>query len=131
MYRLGGWSHPTIPSDLVFHHRKRQQTSIRAAHFGDAHGLAAAYRRSFERADYRYSIGLVYNTFPVPPRLLRNGWNALNLTLMPFSPPVLPIPTPPWRTSTIRIVMPVDLRRAHRDLDRAVDKLYQTPSIFL
>ena len=37
------------------------------------------------KSDYRYSIGLVYNTFPMPP----------------------------------------NLRRAHRALDRAVDRLYR------
>ena len=73
---------------------------------------------------YRYSIGLVYNTFPLPPvpaeRLQRLAPHAdavltaraahPNATLADLYDPDL---------------MPVDLRKAHRALDRAVDRLYR------
>ena len=80
------------------------------------------------KSDYRYSIGLVYNTFPVPPvpaeqlQRLESYANTIlavraarpNATLEDLYDPD---------------VMPVELRRAHRDLDRAVDRLYR-PSPF-
>ena len=76
---------------------------------------------------YRYSIGLVYNTFPVPEvpaarlqRLEPYADAALvaravhpNATLADLYDPDL---------------MPVDLRRAHRALDGAVDRLYRRSS---
>ena len=79
------------------------------------------------KSDYRYSIGLVYNTFPVPEvraeRLQRLELYAdavltarashPNATLADLYDPDL---------------MPVDLRRAHRALDGAVDRLYRRSS---
>ena len=73
---------------------------------------------------YRYSIGLVYNTFPLPPvptsRLQRLGPHAdavlaaranhPGATLADLYDPDL---------------MPADLRKAHQALDRAVDRLYR------
>ena len=73
---------------------------------------------------YRYSIGLVYNTFPVPQvpmgrmQRLESYADAVlaaraahpNATLADLYDPDL---------------MPVELRKAHRDLDNAVDKLYR------
>ena len=46
------------------HHRERHQTALRPAHVHHAYELAAPYRRTV--GDYRYAIGLVYNTFPLP-----------------------------------------------------------------
>ena len=73
---------------------------------------------------YRYSIGLVYNTFPTPPvpeeRLQR---------LEPYAEAVLTarVAHPDATLSDLYDpdLMPVNLRRAHRDLDSAVDKLYR------
>lgn len=73
---------------------------------------------------YRYSIGLVYNTFPVPPvpteRLQR---------LEPYADAVLAARAAHPDATLADLydpdVMPVDLRRAHRALDGAVDKLYR------
>ena len=76
------------------------------------------------KSDYRYSIGLVYNTFPLPPvptaRLQRLASHAdavlaaranhPDATLADLYDPDL---------------MPVDLRKAHQALDRAVDRLYR------
>ena len=72
---------------------------------------------------YRYSIGLVYNTFPLPPKdadLSRLGVLAQDVldaraahpdaTLADLYDPDL---------------MPPNLRRAHQALDRAVDRLYR------
>ena len=73
---------------------------------------------------YRYSIGLVYNTFPVPTvsaeRLQR---------LEPYADAVLAARAAHPNATLADLydpdVMPVNLRNAHRDLDRAVDRLYR------
>ena len=73
------------------------------------------------KSDYRYSIGLVYNTFPLPPvpterlalhadAVLAARANHPNATLANLYDPIL---------------MPADLRKAHQALDRAVDRLYR------
>lgn len=75
------------------------------------------------KSDYRYTIGLVYNTFPTPPeapylsRLEPLAQTVLdarashpNATLADLYDPEL---------------MPPNLRRAHQALDRAVDRLYR------
>ena len=73
--------------------------------------------------DYRYSIGLVYNTFPTPPK------DADLSKLEPLARAVLdaranhPEATPADLYDPD--LMPPDLRRAHRRLDRAVDGLYR------
>ena len=73
---------------------------------------------------YRYSIGLVYNTFPLPlvsperlqrlaphtDAVLAARANYPNATLADLYDPDL---------------MPADLRKAHQTLDRAVDRLYR------
>ncbi len=72
---------------------------------------------------YRYSIGLVYNTFPMPPQTadiqkLESPAQAVldaraahpDVTLANLYDPDL---------------MPPNLRRAHTALDRAVDKFYR------
>ena len=73
---------------------------------------------------YMYSVGVVYNTFPVPPvpteRLQR---------LEPYADAILAARAA-YPDATLADLydpdlMPADLRRAHRDLDRAVDKLYR------
>ena len=76
------------------------------------------------KATYRYSIGLVYNTFPVPP-VPRNDCNASNLTLMLSSPLAPRYPNATLADLYDPDLMPVELRRAHRALDGAVDRLYR------
>ena len=79
------------------------------------------------KSDYRYSIGLVYNTFPVPDvpaeRLQR---------LEPYADTVLAARAAHPNATLADLydpdVMPVDLRRAHRALDGAVDRLYRRSS---
>ena len=76
------------------------------------------------KSDYRYSIGLVYNTFPLPLAPTKNlqrlsshadavltaRANYPDATLADLYDPDL---------------MPADLRKAHQALDRAVDRLYR------
>ena len=76
------------------------------------------------KSDFSYGIGIIYNTFPMPPippeRLQR---------LEPYADAVLAARAahPDATLSDLYDpdVMPVNLRRAHRDLDSAVDKLYR------
>ena len=76
------------------------------------------------KSDYRYSIGLVYNTFPVP-RLPSERLQRLE----PYADAVLAARAAHPDATLAALydpdVMPLNLRRAHRDLDRAVDRLYR------
>ena len=118
-----GWLEPpVIPSNLV-----RILENATLADFGL---VTSAMHMSWLRhiggrleSRYRYSIGLVYNTFPLPPKdadLSRLGVLAQDVldaraahpdaTLADLYDPDL---------------MPPNLRRAHQALDRAVDRLYR------
>ena len=76
------------------------------------------------KSDYRYSIGLVYNTFPPPPA----GSKALQ-RLTPLADAVLHARANHPAATLAELydpdLMPTDLRRAHQALDRAVDRLYR------
>ncbi len=76
------------------------------------------------KSDYRYSIGLVYNTFPSPPveaEVLER--------LTPLAGAVLGARAAHPGATLAELydpdLMPVDLRRAHQAIDRAVDRLYR------
>ena len=74
------------------------------------------------KSDYRYTIGLVYNTFPVPP--------ASDLKkLEPHAQAILDARANYPDTSLADLydpdIMPADLRRAHQANDKAVDRLYR------
>ena len=75
------------------------------------------------KSDYMYSVGVVYNTYPMPPE------EADLSTLEPLAQAVLDARNA-HRDATLADLydpdlMPPDLRRAHRALDRAVDRLYR------
>ena len=76
------------------------------------------------KSDYRYSIGLVYNTFPMP-----DSW-ADNDKLEPVAQAVLDTraahPDATLADFYDPDLMPPNLRRAHRSLDRAVDRPYRS-----
>ncbi len=76
------------------------------------------------KSDYRYSIGLVYNTFPPPtaePEALER--------LTPLADAVLAARAAHPGATLAELydpdLMPTDLRRAHQAVDRAVDRLYR------
>ncbi|MDE2645121.1 MAG: hypothetical protein OXI05_04705 [Bacteroidota bacterium] len=75
------------------------------------------------KSDYSYSIGVVYNTFPVPPT------NADLASLDPFAQAILDVRAvyPEATLSNLYDpdLMPPVLRRLHQKLDLAVDKLYR------
>ena len=76
------------------------------------------------KSDFSYGIGIIYNTFPMPPvpteRLQR---------LEPYADAVLTARAAHPDATLADLydpdLMPVELRRAHRALDDAVDKLYR------
>ena len=78
------------------------------------------------KSDYRYSIGLVYNTFPLPK-------SKSFAKLEPFAQAILDARAAHPDATLADLydpdLMPADLRRAHIANDRAVDRLYR-PSGF-
>ena len=74
--------------------------------------------------DYRYSIGVVYNAFPVPEITARDA-----AKIEPLAQAILEARAA-YPDATLAHLydpdtMPPPLRRAHHALDRAVDRLYQ------
>ena len=112
---------PAVPSDLVF--------VIDDATLSDFAILTSAMHMSWLRhiggrlkSDFRYSIGLVYNTFPLPP--------AADLSkLDPLAQAVLDARAAHPGATLADLydpdLMPPNLRAAHAALDRAVDRLYR------
>ena len=77
------------------------------------------------KSDYSYSVGVVYNTFPLPP-----GFGDANTSgLEPLAQAVLDARTTHGGATLADLydpdLMPPNLRRAHQALDRAVDRLYR------
>lgn len=76
------------------------------------------------KSDYRYSIGLVYNTFPWP-----DPTEAQRAKIAALADTVLAVrdnhPTASLAILYDPLTMPSDLRAAHSALDRAVDRLYR------
>lgn len=74
------------------------------------------------KSDYMYSVGVVYNTFPLPPA------KALSV-LAPHAQAILNARTNHTGATLADLydphLMPADLRRAHNANDRAVDRLYR------
>ena len=118
-----GWLEPpTIPSNLV--------RILENADLTDFALLTSAMHMAWLRhvggrleSRYRYSIGLVYNTFPLPPE----GLNPAKLE--PLAQAVLDArATHPDATLAALYdpdLMPPNLRKAQTALDRAVDRLYR------
>ena len=75
------------------------------------------------KSDYRYSIGLVYNTFSLPPK------GADLSKLEPLAQAVLDARATHPKATLANLydpdLMPPNLRRAHRALDRTVERLYR------
>ena len=77
------------------------------------------------KSDYMYSVGVVYNTFPLPPGFADADTSALE----PLAQAVLDARTAHAGATLAELydpdLMPPNLRRAHDALDRAVDRLYR------
>lgn len=120
-----GWlDSPTIPSDLVFVLKDADLW-----HFGVlTSSMHMAWLRQIGgrlESRYRYSIGIVYNTFPWPDATDEKRARVRSLAQAVLDARAL------YPNSTLADlydgdVMPRELRKAHRDLDAAVEKLYRT-----
>ncbi len=118
-----GWLEPpTIPSDAVF--------VLQTAVLADFALLTSAMHMSWMRyfggrleSRYRYSIGVVYNTFPLPPKVTKLS------RLEPQAQAVLDARAAHPDSTLANLydpsLMPPNLRRAHQALDQAVDRLYR------
>ena len=118
-----GWLEPpTIPSNLV--------RVLGNATLADFALLTSAMHMAWLRhiggrlkSDYRYSIGIVYNTFPMPPQ------GADLSKLEPLAQAVLDARAAHADATLADLydsdLMPPNLRRAHQAVDRAVDRLYR------
>ncbi len=77
------------------------------------------------KSDYMYSVGVVYNTFPLPPGFGDADTSALES----LAQAVLDARAAHARATLADLydpdLMPPNLRRAHHALDRAVDRLYR------
>ncbi|MXY16392.1 MAG: class I SAM-dependent DNA methyltransferase [Acidobacteria bacterium] len=119
---IGYLEPPTIPSNqlLVV---ENATLSLFALLTSSMHGAWLRHVGGRLKSDYRYSSGLVYNTFPVPPG------GADFQKLEPLAEAVLDAraehPSATLADLYDPDLMPPDLRRAHRALDRAVDRLYR------
>ena len=122
-----GWlAPPTVPSNLV-----RILVDADLAEFAL---LTSAMHMAWLRhiggrlkSDYRYSIGLVYNTFPTPQGF--GGSDSGMSKLEPLAQAVLDARAEHPEATLAELydpdLMPAGLRRAHQAVDRAVDRLYR------
>ena len=120
-----GWLEPPIiPSDKL--------RLLPDATLADFALLTSAMHMAWMRAvtgrmksDYMYSVGVVYNTFPLPPGFTDADTSALE----PLAQAVLDARTAHAGATLADLydpdLMPPNLRRAHHALDRAVDRLYR------
>ncbi len=76
------------------------------------------------KSDYRYSIGLVYNTFPLPPGFADADTSALESLARAVLDARAAHASAMLADLYDPDLMPPNLRRAHHALDRAVDRLY-------
>jgi hypothetical protein len=119
-----GWvKPPTIPSDLLF---VIEGASLYDFGILTSHMHMAWLRHIGGRLEsrYRYSIGLVYNTFPWP-----DATEAQREKIETLAQAVLDARAE-WPTSSLADLydpdtMPANLRKAHAALDLAVDRLYR------
>lgn len=119
-----GWLEPpTIPSNLV---RILQDADL--WHFGiitsRMHMAWLRYIGGRLKSDYRYSIGIVYNTFPWP-----EANDATKAKIRALAQGILDVRARFPGASLADLydadTMKPELRKAHRDLDKAVDALYR------
>jgi hypothetical protein len=115
---------PTIPSNLV-----RVLLDADLWHFGIlTSSMHMAWLRQIGgrlKSDYRYSVGIVYNTYPWP-----EAAGNQQVKIRALAQDVLDA-RKQFPTSTLADLydvdaMPPQLRKAHRSLDHAVDKLYRS-----
>ena len=119
---IGWMKPPTIPSDAVLVLEEATLPEF-ALLTSSMHMAWLRHVGGRLKSDYRYSIGLVYNTFPIPDE----GTDLQ--TLNPLAKAVLDARANHPDVTLAELydpdLMPPNLRRAHQALDRAVDRLYR------
>ena len=123
-----GWlKPPTIPSNLV-----RVLLDADLWHFGIlTSAMHMAWLRQIGgrlKCDYRYSVGIVYNTFPWPEVTDQQRGKIRSLAQSVLDARSS-FPNSTFGDLYDIDLMPPQLRKAHRALDRAVEKLYR-PAAF-
>ena len=120
---VGYLTPPAIASDLIFVLNEAELEHF-ALVTSAAHMSWLGHIGGRLKSDYRYSIGLVYNTFPWPAltdadkeRLAGLAQAVLDARAAHPGATLADLYDPD--------VMPADLRKAHRALDQAVDRLYR------
>ena len=120
-----GWLEPpTIPSNKL--------RLLPDATVADFALLTSAMHMAWMRAvtgrmksDYMYSVGVVYNTFPLPPGFTETDTSGFE----PLARAVLDARAAHGDATLADLydpnLMPPNLRKAHQTLDRAVDRLYR------
>ena len=111
-----GWlKPPVIPSNLVRILKNASLTDF-ALLTSSMHMAWLRHIGGRLKSDYRYSIGLVYNTFPLPPK------EAVLTRLEPLARAVLDARSTHPRATLADLydpdLMPPNLRRAHQSLDQ-------------
>jgi len=126
-----GWIEPPfVPSDLLF--------VLEDATLSDFAIVSSAMHMAWMRtvtgrheSRYRYSAGVVYSTFPLPAGF---GETSTAAKLDAPAQAVLDAravhPDATLADLYDPDLMPPDLRKAHRELDRAVDRLYRSRPTF-
>ncbi|WP_026608036.1 class I SAM-dependent DNA methyltransferase [Methylocapsa acidiphila] len=114
---------PAVPSNQLL-----VATDVQLYHFAlitsKMHVAWAAYVGGRIKNDYRYSPGINYNPFPWPP-LSESQKKNLSLLAQAVLDARGAHPAATLADLYDPDVMPADLRKAHRALDAAVDKLYR------
>ncbi len=118
-----GWLEPpVIPSNKL--------RLLSDATLGDFALLTSAMHMAWMRtvtgrmkSDYMYSVGVVYNTFPMPPK--DADLSKLELLAQAVLDARCAHPDATLADLYDPDLMPPNLRRAHQRLDRAVDRLYR------
>jgi len=123
---IGYVNPPVVPNDSILLMQKAELW-----HFAILTSqIHMAWMRQFAgrlKSDYRYSIGVVYNTFPWPDGLKDNSkaQEKLSELVQKILDTRNHYPEATLADLYNNATMPPDLRKAHTALDKAVDKLYQ------
>lgn len=119
-----GWlSPPTIPNQKLRVIPKKSSKWLFALLTSAMHMAWMRTVTGRMKSDYMYSVGVVYNTFPLPlgkdlTKLKSYGQAILDARVNHPGATLADLYDPD--------VMPADLRRAHQANDKAVDKLYSS-----
>jgi hypothetical protein len=120
---IGYLSPPTIPSDLLFVVQSAD-LSLFSLLSSRMHMAWLRHIGGRLKSDYRYSIGIVYNPFPFPELSDERRANLASLAQSVLDARALS-PNATLADLYDPRVMPKELRKAHEQIDLAVDQLYR------